>query len=528
MQLSLVRSGILLGIVAGVFGNFATAEETAPVGTPTSSVPVAATAPPPNYPTIQLLDFALNRKLSVEMGSCSQCGGELLPAQDMTLSKPMELPIDLPTVFRLAGCDSLDVRLSCARLDEAHARTLAAKFNYLPTLRPYFENRWHRGLIQATDGTFSYVNKQSTQLGPNLTAEWHIGETFFQVLAAKRRATAAEANVLATSEQARVNAVNAYFNLIEAGTDFAIAEQRLRQANETVTLTQNLVKGGAALLSEVKRTQAILAEIKQRVSTARERRRTASLALTDALHIDPLVTLIPLQESTETIALVSTEKELPELVADGLSRRPELRESRGFWRALDAERRAAFIAPLIPTIYGQANPGALGRHPGDFEHTADYSIGLGWKVGPGGIGDISRTRISEAQLKEESIRFAAIGDHVARDVVENYTHMRAMQEQIELSKEEIEAADESLRLSRDRLKGGTALTLEVTTAEDAVFSAKSRAANNVAEFNKAQYALLRSIGGFRESDCASPGGSSEIPYATSSATVPGSKSYPKP
>ncbi len=507
------------GICLCFFGALSFTGEAAPSTVSADATPATATtppipAPPPvpaenaatpqRYPTLQLLDFALSRRLSVEIGGGEQCGGSPLSLRDLSLSKPMELPIDLPAVMRLAGCDNLDLRLACAVLDESRAHVLAAKFNYLPSLRPYFENRWHTGFIQATAGPFSYVNKQATQYGPNAVGEWHVGETFFQVLAAKRRSKASEAGVLTASEEARLKAVNAYFSLVEAGTDLAIAEQRLTEAGETVTLTQNLVKGGAALLSEVKRTQAILAEVKQRVSSAREHRRQTSLALTDALHVDPLVTLIPLQESTQTIDLVSKEKELPELVADGLSRRPELKESRGFWRAIDAERKASFIAPLIPTVYAQANPGLLGRHPSDVTHSADYSVGFGWKIGAGGIGDISRTRISEAQLKEEGIRFAAIGDRIAREVVENYTHMRTMQEQIELSKEEIEAAEESLRLSNERLKGGTALTLEVTTAEDALFGARSRAANNVTEFNKAQYALLRSIGGFNESDCTQP------------------------
>ena len=50
-------------------------------------------------------------------------------------------------------------------------------------------------------------------------------------------------------------------------------------------------------------------------------------------------------------------------------------------------------------------------------------------------------------------------------------------ELIDLSKEEIAAADESLRLSKERFQNGAALTLEVIAAEEALYSAKSRAAH---------------------------------------------------
>jgi outer membrane protein TolC len=457
-------------------------------------------AAPRSFPALQHLEFALDRKYA-DPHEDEQCGGAPLVVNGVSLSKPQELPIDLPTVMRLAGCDNLDVRIACARLDEAHARVLAAKFQYLPTLQPFFDHRWHGGISQANQGQFQPAHKQATQLGLNLVGEWHVGETLFQVLAAKKRAVAQEAGVLTASELARLQAVNAYFNLVQAQTDVAIAEDRLKQGGETLKLTQNLVNGGAALLSEVKRAQAILAEVKQRVSAAKDRQRSVSLALTDALHIDPLVSLVPVQDSQTTLALVAPTRELPELVGDGISRRPELRDSRALWRALDTERRAAFLAPLVPTVSALVSKGAQDEHFANMRRSDDYSIGMGWKIGPGGIGDISRRRISEAQLKEEGLRFVQLGDRVAREIVENYTHMQSVLEQLGLTKEEIAAAAEALRLSQERLKNGVALTLEVTTAEDLLFDAKSRAANDIAEYNKAQYALLRSIGGFPVAEC---------------------------
>ena len=46
------------------------------------------------------------------------------------------------------------------------------------------------------------------------------------------------------------------------------------------------------------------------------------------------------------IAMVRADIQLPELLADGLERRPELKESRAYWNALDKERRAEGV-PLL-------------------------------------------------------------------------------------------------------------------------------------------------------------------------------------
>jgi outer membrane protein TolC len=450
-----------------------------------------------SYRPVNASLIAETRRADTRRSNPAPAIDESVPSE---VRKPEELPIDLPTVLRLAGGDALEVRLANERVAEARARTLAADMQFLPSIQPNFVNRWHSGRTQAVNGPFLDVDKQNSQLGVSAYGEWRIGESLFQSLAARKRAEAREEGLRAAKDDAVLGAANAFFNLVQARTDQAIVEDRLKQADETVRLNEDFQKAGKGLLSEVKRAQAARAEIKARLSAAKEKVRVASLNLTDVLHIDPLVTLVPQQGAQDLVTLVSPEKDIADLVSDAISRRPELAESRAFWKALDRERRAALIAPLIPTIRGESFDGGFGGHPSSLHRSEDYVIGLQWKVGSGGIGDVARIHIAEAQQRQEGIRFLKIADVVVRQVVENQTHVNTTREQIDFAKEEVAAAEESLRLSNDRLRGGSALTIEVLNAEDALFAAKSRAAQEVTEFNKAQYGLLRSIGGFRESD----------------------------
>ena len=458
---------------------------------------------------LRLLGMAVST--AVSLGSAIHCWAEepdgypsvqSSPRNDSTPSvpRPQELPIDLPTVLRLAGSDSLDVKLADERLTEARARRLSADMKFLPAIQPVFDNRWHTGPDQAVTGNFVNVDKQASLLGARIGGEWKIGESVYQSLAARRRVVANESGVRSSTEDAQIRAVNAFFDLVLSRADQAVVEDRIKQAEETVRMTEELLKGGAGLLSEVKRAQAARAEVKQRLSVAKEKTRLASLNLTDILHVDPLVTLVPRQEPQDMLILVSPDRDITDLVIDAIAYRPELKQSRAFWNALDSERKAALIGPLIPTLRAEAFDGGFGRHPNELGHSTDYSVGLQWKVGAGGIGDVSRVRIAASLQQQESIRFMQASDRIVREVVKNLTHADSTKEQIALSKEEVAAASESLRLSRERLKNGAALTIELISAEDALFSAELRAAGGVTEFNKAEYGLLRSIGGFRNTD----------------------------
>lgn len=417
-----------------------------------------------------------------------------------TVPRPQTLPIDLPTVLRLAGTDALEVKLAGERTAEASARRLGADMQFLPVVQLGYNNVWQQGETQNTNGTFLNVDKQSSQLGGGAALNLQIGEDIYRSLAARKRVLGAVSDVRVSAEQTQLGAVNAYFDLVLARAQQAIYEESLKQADETVRLAQQKLDAGAGLLSEVKRAEAARAAVKQLLAGALEKVRVGSLNLTVILHIDPLVTLVPAQQPQDLLVLVSPERDITDLAIDAVWYRPEFKSSRAYWAALDDERRAAIFAPLIPTITASAFAGGFGQYPGRLRHTADFAAGLGWKVGAGGIGDVSRIRLTESQQKQASIRFMELSDQIVGEVVQNLAHVVATHEQVEMAKEEVAAAAETLRLSRERFVNGAAITLEVITADQALFAARSHMAEGISEYNKGEYGLLRSIGGFRNTD----------------------------
>jgi OMF family outer membrane factor len=79
--------------------------------------------------------------------------------------------------------------------------------------------------------------------------------------------------------------------------------------------------------------------------------------------------------------------------------------------------------------------------------------------------------------------------------VEAWTQVRSFADQIATAKEGLTAAEEALRLSQERKEFGIAAVLERILAEEDLTRARSEYLTAVAEYDKAQYALRRAIGG---------------------------------
>ena len=66
-------------------------------------------------------------------------------------------------------------------------------------------------------------------------------------------------------------------------------------------------------------------------------------------------------------------------------------------------RNGAAYGPLIPTLGAQGFWGGLGGGrdgiPDTFGGQQDYSVGVAWRLGPGGLFDFTRVRSAEARMK---------------------------------------------------------------------------------------------------------------------------------
>jgi len=164
-----------------------------------------------------------------------------------------------------------------------------------------------------------------------------------------------------------------------------------------------------------------------------------------------------------------------------------------------AQKNGAVYGPLIPAVGAQVFGGGLGGGPigssGTFDGMADYNVGISWQIGPGGLFDPARIKASKAQLAATQLAQTKLKDEITSQVVDAFVSVTTTAAQIQLVEQNLNTAGETLSLTQQRKEFGVGIVLEYIEAQQALTQARSEYVTTLAEYNKAQYALNRAIGG---------------------------------
>jgi outer membrane protein TolC len=97
--------------------------------------------------------------------------------------------------------------------------------------------------------------------------------------------------------------------------------------------------------------------------------------------------------------------------------------------------------------------------------------------------------LTSAQLSDEKLR-----DQISREVVDGYTQVQSLFEQLRVARLNVSSAEETLRLTRHRKELGVGIVLEDIQAQQELLKARSDYVAIVTQLNQEQYGLMRSVG----------------------------------
>jgi outer membrane protein TolC len=407
-------------------------------------------------------------------------------------------PIDLATVLRLAGAQNLDVQLARNAVDEAHANYASAVERFLPALVPSASYLRHKGRDQDVNGVVMDVPKHSDTVGAYLTAQIPVGDAIFTALQTHQLVTAADAGATAQERDSGLAAAQLYFDLVSARALVDVVSQALSISQSYEQQLNEAVRIGIAFKGDAVRVQTQTQRLQLDLTRAQERQRLAAARLAQTLHLEPLVGLTPAEREPAPLALAGLNAPPKELIRTALENRPELARSTAEIAAAEQGRRGAIYGPLIPTIGGQAFGGEFNGGPAGTTANGgsrqDYTVGLSWKVGPGGLFDLGRIRANRAKLSAAELRDEKLRDQIGNEVVDGYTQVQSLFEQLRLARLNLSAAEETLRLTRHRKELGVGVVLEDIQAQQELLQARSDLVSIVTQLNQQQYALLHSVG----------------------------------
>ncbi len=421
-------------------------------------------------------------------------GGE--PVRPTRPSGPQA--INLASALRLAGAQNLDVKLAGEKVALAEAEHRLARQQFFPWLTVGAGWRGHQENIQTVDGLVIDAEKSALDLGAAIKAQVDLGEAYYRNLAARQLVKAATHASEAQRQDSVHAAALAYFDLVRAHANVDVSAESVRITQDYGTQVKRAVEAGIGFAGDAYRIETQLEANRLAEQQARETRRIAAARLAQILHLDPAIELVPAETSPLPLEIESAAAPLDRFVQRALAQRPELRMSEAQREAARQARDGAKYAPLVPSVVGQYSYGGLaggrGNEISNFGETSDYGLGLSWRIGPGGLFDRGRIEANESRLRSAVLEGEKLRDEIVRQVVDSYTRVRSLREQMAMARRALTSGQKTLELSKDRKEFGVGVVAETIQSEQDLTRARRDYFGAVAEYDKAQFTLRRSIG----------------------------------
>jgi outer membrane protein TolC len=347
-------------------------------------------------------------------------------------------------------------------------------------------------------GTIGNAAYQSYQPGGSLVAQVAVGEAYFNSLAARRLLTASQEGLEAQQQSVVLLAAQGYFELLKSKALADVLQNAISISQNYQTQLHDAVAIGIALRGDELRVQSQTERYQMQLRDAVAQQRLAAVDLVRVLHLDPDVELVPRDSDLVPITVVDTTASADSLIARAVRARPELRRAAAVIDASEASRRGAVYGALIPAVGVQGFAGAFGGGP-DSGHTrmagmADYTVSIGWRLGPGGLFDAGRINAANARLSTAKLSRQKTREGIAAEVLQALAKVRAYGDEIALAQRTLASARETLRLTQARRQFGIGAVLEDIQAQQALTQTRTDYVNAIAQFNKAQYALAAALG----------------------------------
>ena len=207
---------------------------------------------------------------------------------------------------------------------------------------------------------------------------------------------------------------------------------------------------------------------------------------------------MPEEPTLVPIELVSHDAAAAQLVADGLSHRPELAQSRHLVAEaagrLDRER----YAPLLPNVLLDVSQSGFGGGPGstvaDFRGRFDFDATAYWQLRNFGLGEVAAREAARSRLEQARLVQVRLMDQVSREIIEAHAQSASLRGQIAVAESGIRVAGDSYRRNLERIRGGQGLPLEVLQSIQALDQSRREYLRAVGDYDEWQFRLYRALG----------------------------------
>ena len=421
------------------------------------------------------------------------------------------LQLNLPTALSMVGGQHPAVGFAQWRVQEAYAQLDRAQVLWLPSIQAGFSFNRHDGNLQNSNGGIIDANRNSFQYGlgagavgagttqqPGIVAQFHLADAIFQPKVNEKTAWARGHAANGVVNEQLLDVAVAYLELLNAEQDLRILEDAERRTADLAKLTSDFAAAGQGLQADADRLETEVRLVQNRVASARERADVASARLSQILSVDAAQRITPLDPTVVPIELVSLESDKGTLISTGLSNRPELKEAQSLVAAACEQYKRQKYAPFVPSVLLGFSTGGFGGGLGNSLNNVngryDADAILTWQVRNLGFGERAARRETEALIQQAKFEKIRVLDQVAREVAEAHSQVVHRADRIAITRNAIQAAEDSYERNLSRIRDGQGIPLEVLQSVRALEDARRAYLTAVVDYNQAQFRLQWALG----------------------------------
>ena len=429
----------------------------------------------------------------------------LLPFTAVLAAAPVELSMKRAVQLAVSPDGNTRVRLTAEALQQDESRTAQARAALLPDLSAAFSDQ-NKTSNLASMGIKLSVPIPGFQfpsfVGPFTTIDARISasqsvfdfSSLRRFQASKVGVSAARSDVNGSAEQVAAQVAHAYLAAVRADADVEAAQANVALSEAVLKQAENQKAAGTGTGIEITRARVQLANDRQRLLVAENARRAASLQLLRAigLRLDTELLLtdklqyVPLDAVTMEQAKALAMKERPDLAAQ---------QERETTARLTA---SATKLERLPTVAAFGDYGSSGTAFDNSLPTRTIGISVRVPLFDGGRRDARRAE-SVSQYRAEKVKTNDLKEQIELDVRLALDALHSAEEQVKVSKEGLELAENELAQARRRYEAGVAIGVEVTDAQSRLERARDNQTTALYNYNMGRIDLAQAMGGVRKS-----------------------------
>jgi len=418
---------------------------------------------------------------------------------------PVELSLKRAVQLAVSPEGNARVQLTEEALKQAESRSAQSRAALLPDLSGAFteENATRSLTAMGIQLTLPIPGFQfPTFVGPFTTMDARVSATqsvfdfssIRRFQASKVGVSAAKADVNGSAEQVAAQVARAYLAAVRADADVEAAKANLTLSEAVLKQAENQKAAGTGTGIEITRARVQLANDRQRLLVAENARRAAGLQLLRAvgLRLDTELVLtdklqyVPVDAVTMEQAKAQALKERPDLEAQ------QERES--------SARLSASATKLerLPTVAAFGDYGSSGVGFDNSMPTRTIGISVRVPLFDGGRRDARRAE-SASQYRAEKVKTNDLKEQIELDVRLALDTLHSAEEQVKVSREGLDLAENELAQARRRYEAGVAIGVEVTDAQSRLERARDNQTDALYNYNVGRIDLAQAMGAVRKS-----------------------------